>query len=93
MKKILIILGWLCGSVFGGLVVNCYAEAEGLYELPEIYVKAINPGYTIDGKSNVGEMIEIGRKRSDTPILLAGTTVSYTNSSGNDSILFDIGLT
>lgn len=89
MKKILIILGWLCGSVFGGLMVNCCAEAEELYELPEIYIKAINPGYTVDGKSNVGEMIEIGRKKSDTPILLAGTTVSYTNSSGNDSILFE----
>ncbi len=58
-------------------------------ELPEIYIKAINPGYVVDGVNNVGEMIEIGRKTSGDPILLAGTTVSYTNSSGNSSILFE----
>lgn len=58
-------------------------------ELPELFIKAINPGYTVDGKSNVGEMIEIARKESDAPILLAGTTVGYTNSSGNYSALFE----
>lgn len=57
--------------------------------IPEIYIKAVNPGYTIDGKSNVGEMIEISRKNSDAPISLAGATVGYTNSSGKDSILFE----
>ena len=51
--------------------------------IPEIYIKALNPGYTIDGVSNVGEIIEIGRKDSDAPISLAGLTVGYTNSSGN----------
>ena len=58
-------------------------------EIPEIYIKAINPGYTIDGVSNVGEMIEIGRLDSDTPISLAGLTVGYTNSSGNYAVLVD----
>ena len=57
--------------------------------LPRLYFRAINPGYTIDGKSNVGEMIEIGLKDSGTPFLLAGATVGYTNSSGNTSILFE----
>ncbi len=57
--------------------------------MKDFYIKAINPGYTVDGKSNVGEMIEIARKKSDTPISLAGTTVSYTNSSGNTSVLFE----
>ena len=28
-----------------------------------IFIKAINPGYTVDGKSNVGEMIEITKTR------------------------------
>ena len=58
-------------------------------ELPELYIKAINPGYTIDGKSNVGEMIELARKDSDSRISLAGVAIRYTNSSGNTSILLD----
>ena len=61
------------------------SETNGL---PELYIKAINPGYTVDGVSNVGEMIEIGRN-SDKPYLLAGATVGYTNSSGNFSILYE----
>lgn len=56
-------------------------------DLPEIYIKALNPGYTINGVSNVGEMIEIGRIHSDAPISLAGLTVGYTNSSGNYTVL------
>ena len=58
-------------------------------EIPDIYIKAINPGYTVDGVSNVGEMIEIGRTSSDAPISLAGLTVGYTNSSGTDTILVE----
>ena len=58
-------------------------------DLPELYIKAVNPGYTLNGKSNVGELIEIARKNSDEPILLAGLTISYTNSSGNRTVLFE----
>ena len=58
--------------------------------LPKIYIKAVNPGYKVDGVNNVGEMIEIARTEdSDTPISLAGMAVSYTNSSGNSSLLFE----
>ena len=64
-------------------------EEEPKNGLPEIYIKAINPGYTIDGINNVGEMIEIGRKDSDAPILLAGLTKSYTNSIGNTTNLVE----
>ena len=57
---------------------------------PEIFIKAINPGYTIDGKNNVGEMIEIARKDdSDELISLAGLTVSYTTSGGKETILVE----
>lgn len=57
---------------------------------PEIYIKAVNPGYSIDKVSNVGEMIEIGRgKNSDEPILLTGYSISYTNSSGNSAVLVE----
>ena len=61
------------GGVMMGLNGNAMAD-----DLPEIYIKAVNPGYTIDGTQNVGEMIEIGRKNSDTPTSLAGMTLSYT---------------
>lgn len=61
--------------------------AEGL---PEIFIKAVNPGYTIEGISNVGEMIEIGRKNSDEMMSLAGLNVSYTNSSGNTALIADL---
>ena len=56
-------------------------------KVPEIYIKAVNPGYTVDGVSNVGEMIEIGRLKSDEMTSLAGLTVGYTNSSGNYAVL------
>ena len=56
-------------------------------DLPEIFIKAVNPGYTIDGSQNVGELIELGRENSDTPISLAGWSISYMNSSGNTTEL------
>ena len=58
-------------------------------KIPDFYIKAVNPGYTKDGKSNVGEMIEISRRNFDKPISLAGATVGYTNSSGNHSVIFE----
>lgn len=65
-------------------------DDEAEWERPELFVKALNPGYKIDGINNVGEMIEIVRgESSDTPILLAGAAVGYTNTSGNFSILFE----
>ena len=58
--------------------------------LPIIYIKAVNPGYTVDGKTNVGEMIELARNDdSDAPISLAGLTIGYTNSSGNSVDLLE----
>lgn len=59
-------------------------------KIPNIYIKSINPGYTVDGVSNVGEMIEIARRGDlDTPISLAGLVIGYTNSSGNYSVLME----
>ncbi len=55
----------------------------------ELFIKAINPGYLVDGVSNVGEMIEIGRKKSDEPFLLTGFSIGYTNSSGKYTTLFE----
>ena len=98
MRKLLIVLTVTIGVgmfVIFGVWTIVFAEEvndivdEAPNELPELYIKAINPGYTLDGKSNVGEMIEIARKDSDEPFSLAGTTVSYTNSSGNNSKIFE----
>lgn len=90
MKKLKLFLGVVCGVFLGVLCyMNCVMAEEINEKIPDMYIKAINPGYTVDGKSNVGEMIEIGRKKSDTPVSLAGITISYTNSSGNSSILFE----
>ena len=83
------------GVAFGGFIIVrgvSAADDEQIIindDIPELFIRAVNPGYTIDGKSNVGEMIEISRKNSDAPISLAGTAISYTNSSGNNSILFE----
>lgn len=86
-KKTGLALGLLIG-VLMGCCHNAWAE-EDAWNPPPIFIKAINPGYVIDDKSNVGEMIELVRMNSDEPFLLAGATVGYTNSSGNYSILFE----
>lgn len=86
MKKFWIYLWVVIGIMLGALVkLSGVARAET--KVPEIYIKAVNPGYTIDGVNNVGEMIEIGRLDSDEMISLAGLTVGYTNSSGNYAVL------
>ncbi len=77
-------------------IVSIFISVFGVYKvtaiknevLPELFIKAINPGYTIDGVSNVGEMIEI-KKNSVESVSLAGATVGYTNSVGNYSVLYE----
>ena len=85
MKKILLFIFTILAC---GLAATSQTFAE---ELPEIYIKAINPGYTVDGVQNVGEFIELARSdvASDTPIPLAGLNLGYTNSSGNTVILYE----
>lgn len=86
MKKFIIFIIAFCATYFG---LICVANATAVEtNLPEIYIKAVNPGYTVDGQSNVGEIIEIA-KNSDHSISLAGTTISYTNSSGKSYTLFE----
>ena len=90
MKKFLVFTKIVLGIILGANILNMnlvYAEENDI--LPEIYIKAINPGYTIGGVSNVGEMIEIGRKNSDVSVSLAGLTIGYTNSSGNFAVLME----
>ena len=94
MRKYLKNLWVVCGIMLGALmmVFPVLALESGVGDeiedvLPEVFIKAVNPGYTIDGISNVGEMIEIGRKDSDALASLAGLTVGYTNSSGKYAVL------
>ena len=90
MRKFLLYLLIIFAVGIGGLMIISNVNAEEIVigdSIPEIYIKAINPGYTIDGKSNVGEMIEISRKHSDEMISLAGIAVSYTNSSGEQILI------
>ena len=89
MKNFYVFLWVVIGTMLGALMsgFNVVKAEEVSEKVPEIYIKAINPGYTIDGVSNVGEMIEIARRDSDKMISLAGLTVGYTNSSGNYAVL------
>lgn len=93
MKKfyifISIVVGVMVGGIFNNFWLQVFAESSETFaeNLPEIYIKAVNPGYSVDGTANVGEMIEIGRKNSDDVISLAGLKIGYTNSSGNAAIL------
>ncbi len=64
-------------------------EGETTWSPPEFYIKAVNPGYKKDDISNVGEMIEIGRKETDKMSALAGLKLGYTNTSGNYSVIYE----
>ena len=96
MKKFLLYYLGVVAIVISGMIANpaVYAEGKTAEEiLPEIYIKAVNPGYTVDGKSNTGEMVEIARRgkqaegEADKWISLAGVTVRYTTSGGSSTDL------
>lgn len=61
-------------------------------ETPQItsalIIKAINPGYTVDGNRDVGEFIEL-QNSTDASLSLAGYSLRYTNSSGKQTTLID----
>lgn len=61
-------------------------EAAELYDFPyPIIIKAVHPGYTIDGISDVGELIEL-QNLSDVPLSLAGFSLRYTNGTGSKTV-------
>ena len=93
MKKftifLCVVVGALLNIIFGGFFGGSAVAAGVINEnLPEIFIKAVNPGYTVDGVANVGEMIEIGRNSDDLESL-AGLMIGYINSSGNETVLVD----
>ena len=86
MKKFLItILSFLACLIFNNSALA--VDAEDI-QPPKIIINAINPGYTIDGKSNVGEFIEL-RKLGNDDFLLTGFSITYTNSSGTKNTIFE----
>lgn len=82
MKKLAVFL-----AIFTTLNFSLLRPVSAMTDSP-IFIKAINPGYTVDGVSNVGELIELA-KNVDGPLSLAGFVLSYTNSSGNSVILYE----
>src|SRR5574344_3146705 len=56
-------------------------------EVPAILINAINPGYTVDGMSNIGEFIEL-KKTSAEIVELTDIVLKYSNSSGNQVLLY-----
>ena len=87
MKKFLLFFIIVVGVLIGGFNEQVFAS-KTLENLPEFYIKAVNPGYTVDSVQNVGEMIEIGRNSNDIKSL-AGLKIGYINSSGNEVLLAD----
>lgn len=63
-----------------------------LIELPKLssalIIRAINPGYTVDGTRDVGEFIEL-QNTTDASLSLAGYSLRYVNSSGKQTTLLD----
>ncbi|MBQ2695225.1 lamin tail domain-containing protein [Candidatus Saccharibacteria bacterium] len=77
--------------VFADKNTDSSVVGDGEDVLPEIYIKAINPGYKDPetNKNNTGEMIEIARRdNSSEPTSLAGLSISYTDSSGTPKKIF-----
>lgn len=85
MKKKL----WLVGVFVTSLIASFgLCKLAGAEETPEVLIWAVNPGYTVDGKANTGEMIEL-KRLTEHSISLAGLKIYYTNSSGNRSLLYE----
>lgn len=86
--SLMVMWGWGLGGKIGRALAE-NQEDSSIWNPPEYYIKAVNPGYKVDGISNVGEMIEIGRKKTDEMSSLAGLELGYTNSSGNYAIIYE----
>ena len=83
-------------SIFELFPAIAYASVETLsVSHPEdsierpLRIKALNPGYSVDGVANVGEFIELANISDDSSLLLTGYSLRYTNSSGKSSSIFE----
>ena len=62
-------------------------EPDPAPDSPPLAIRAINPGYTIDGKQNTNEFIELYRTSGTNTLPLDNIALYYTNSSGTRSEL------
>ncbi len=67
--------------------VTSVASAQSDDPSSHLVIRAINPGYLINGRHNVGELIVL-QNLSDVSISLAGFSLRYTNGEGNSHTLF-----
>ncbi|MBR3323272.1 lamin tail domain-containing protein [Candidatus Saccharibacteria bacterium] len=103
MKKFqigLVIVSYLICNLLNALVyVNGYSDSSSPsdsdtfsktdYPGATLAIKAVNPGYSIEGIQNVGEFIELVKLADDSsPLPLDGYTLRYTTKSGNTSDLY-----
>lgn len=84
MKKISIIFATVVLALALPFIRQAYAEDY----IPELIIKAVSPGFTIDGQKNTGEFIELLNYSGDSSLSLAGLVLRYTNSSGNTTDLY-----
>ena len=81
------ILDFLCvAKCFAEFKPNEYSQID--LEKPQLQIKAINPGYKIDGVNNSGEYIELINS-SENSLLLTGIILRYENSSGTVLTVYD----
>ena len=85
LRQILIFLLVLILLVVPGLIflhqLFPAATATAPPSQPELFLRALNPGYTVDGTRDVGEFIQLQRT-TDAPLSLTGYSLRYTNASG-----------
>ena len=90
-RRVLSVVDALTASVeseetFSALQSEPIARPQASAETP-LALLALNPGYAIDGVSNVGEFIELVNL-TDSPIELTGYVLRYTNATGNRSNIY-----
>lgn len=95
MKKRYIVLAGIIAMIAMNLSGKTWALTKFDPEAPQIFIKAVNPGYTVDGTQNTGEIIELhsdfwknGGNKGDS-ILLTGLSIRYANSSGAVKTVYD----
>ena len=88
MKKFISIFTTSLVALVACLTMLVAAFAEPLDDKPALEIRALNPGYTVEGKQNVGEFIEL-EKSADDILSLTGYALRYTNGSGTASMLFE----
>ena len=89
MKKLFIFI-YIISTIFSFVP---FTHAHATEPAPPLAIRAVNPGYTVTGKQNTNEFIELYRTSGTEPLSLTGVALFYTNGSGakNELIAFPDG--